>query len=406
MKTRSPGRRVSPTGPPPSGRKPYQDPKAPKGRPPEPPKPTRTERENAWQEGQKEGAQKVERAKDAVDSGDKQKIRDSAIEMQGDKQGLYEINRQTSPEAIKTRQALKENLKEAYKETDKATCDELSKQNDGAKVREKPITNAPRPGAKPKDPTKSSYDRDVTFEREAKPGELIPDPKEPGKFTKAKGGEWVDIPPEKSAPVYNKNFKESLLKGASPETQNKYKDMHPDEFAHKMDQTVTDRMSNDAYGRGQSDLQTATQDPTGNFSDPSGIGKTVEFKGNEWFHKESSSPAEHESNVAEGMRQSTKQYDNLVNARLHAINENRAAEGKPPMEPPPKLAESIKIMEKVDAGKISPAEAEHQLAQMGKTKEDITHDLGDYVKTVLQHTGEEMSAYVFIELPARAAGMG
>jgi len=39
-------------------------------------------------------------------------------------------------------------------------------------------------------------------------------------------------------------------------------------------------------------------------------------------------------------------------------------------------------MEKVDSGQISPAEAEHQLAQIGKTKEDISHDLGDYVKTV------------------------
>jgi hypothetical protein len=149
-----------------------------------------------------------------------------------------------------------------------------------------------------------------------------------------------------------------------------------------MDQTVTDRMANDAYGRGQSDLQTAIADPTGNFSDPSGIAGTVEFKANEWYHKPGETPAKTESNIAEGMRQTTKQFDNLVNARLHAINQNRAADGRPPMEPPTKLADGIKIMEKVERKEISPAQAEAQLKLLGKTKEDISHDLGDYVKTV------------------------
>jgi hypothetical protein len=183
--------------------------------------------------------------------------------------------------------------------------------------------------------------------------------------------------------VYNKAFKDAVLNGASPETQAKYKDVPPDKFAHDMDQTVTNRLSNDAYGNSANDLKTATENPTGNFSDPSGIGKTVEFKANEWYHREGeTTQAQHETNVQEGMRQTSKQYDNLVNSRLHAINQQRSAAGQPPMTPPPKLQQGIKIMEKVDSGQISPAEAEHQLAQIGKTKEDISHDLGDYVKTV------------------------
>ena len=162
--------------------------------------------------------------------------------------------------------------------------------------------------------------------------------------------------------------------------------MSADEFAKKMDQTVTDRLSNDAYGRGPSDLKTATEDPSGQFSDPAGVGKTAEFKANEWYEKaerDATSPAEHEAYVAEGMRQTTKQFGNQVDKRLTVLNENRGGPGQPPkVNPPPELKAGMDILKQVADNKCSPAEAEAQLKSIGMTKEDVAHNLGDFIAKI------------------------
>ena len=372
---------------PPKGSKPAET-TTPEGA--KPTKPTIEDRNNAWDQGQQEGSQKVDRAMDAVQSGDPTAIRDTAIEMQGDKQGLYEINRQNSQEAIDTRLKIKQEIKDVYNKTDQKTCADLAKDLGvpESDVRAKNITNAPRPGTKPKDPTKVSYDRDVTYERKARPGELIPDESTPGKWREAKEGDWVDIPAEDSASVYNKNFKDAMLDGASQSVKDKYANTDADDFAHAMDQTVTDRLADDAYGRGPSDLATACADPTGDFSDPNSIARTVEYKADEWYQKadkvKTSCPADSETYIAEGMRQTTKQYDNLVNARLYALTHPKPP-AKPPninLDPPPALTKGIEIMEQVDAGKISPVEAEGLLKQAGTSKEQVAANLGDFVRKV------------------------
>lgn len=196
----------------------------------------------------------------------------------------------------------------------------------------------------------------------------------------------VDIPAKESGRVYNEEFKKAALEGASPETKAKYDGMSADEFAKKMDQTVTDRLSNDAYGRGPTDLNTATKDPKGDFSDPGGVGKTAEFKANEWYEKaerDATNPAEHETYVAEGMRQTSKQYGNQVQNRLDALNENRGGPGQPPkVDPPPKLKEGVDILKEVADNKCSPAEAEARLKEIGMTKEQVAHNLGDFINKI------------------------
>ncbi len=362
-------------------------PKPPGTKPPEKPKPTppREVREKGWQEGKKQGQELINKAHEAGKSGDPQKVRDSTLDMQANKQGLYEINRQNSEAAKQTRQQIKNEMKQIYNETDNRTCKQLSEQL-GTPVRPKEITNKPGAGSPPKDPTKVSYDRDVTYERQAKAGELIPHPDKPGEFIKAKGGEWVDVPPKQSAPVYNEHFKNVALEGASPETRAKYGDMSPEEFGKKMDQSVTDRTSSESYGRGPGDLKTATQDPSGSFSDPSGVGKTSTYKADEWYHKadtEAHSPAERETFVAEGMRQTTKQFGNQVNGRLDVLNQNRGGStGEPRVEPPPKLKQGIEIMQGVENGTKSPAQAEADLKAAGMSKESVARDLGDFMNKI------------------------
>jgi len=346
------------------------------------------ERENAWHEGKQQGQDAINKAHQAAESGDPQATRDAALGMQSNKQGLYEINRQKTPQSAKTRETLNNEIKQIYTETDAKVCAELSKTH-GPGVRAKSITNEPKPGAPPKDPTKMPIDRDVTYERPAKPGEWIPDAKESGKFVKAKGGEWVDVPAKDSGKVYAEKFKETALKGASPATKAKYKDMPPEKFAKHMDQTVTDRVASDAYGRGPKDLETAVKNPAGEFADPAGVGKTAEFKGNEWFEraeKDARTPAEHETFVAEGMRQTSKQYGNQIENRLDVLNQNRGAGSSnpdvPKVTPPGELKAGIDIMKKVADGKMSPAKADTELAKIGQTREGVAKNLGEFLTKI------------------------
>ena len=350
--------------------------------------PSRTERENAWHEGKQEGRAVSDQAKEAAKSGDPQKMRDAALNMQANKQGIWDISRQKGSEAAETRTKLNNEIKQIYDKTDSKVCNELGKKY-GEGVRPKSITNEPKPGSPPKDPSKMSIDRDVTYERPAKKGEMIPDPKIPGKFNEAKGGEYVDIPAKESGKVYAEKFKETALEGASQKTRDKYKDMSPEKFTKHMDQTVTDRVASDAYGRGPSDLDTAIKNPAGDFSDPSGVGQTSEFKANEWYEKaerEATTHEEHETYVAEGMRQTTKQYGNQIQNRLDLINQNRGPGSShpelPPVTPPPELKAGIDIIRQVSDGKMSPATADAKLAAIGMTRQDVGHSLNSFLNKI------------------------
>ena len=350
--------------------------------------PSRIEREKAWENGKQEGRAIIDQAKEAAKSGDPQKLRDATLEMQANKQGIWDINRQKGNEAAETRTKLNNELKQIYDKTDGKVCQELGKKY-GEGVRPKSITNEPKPGSPPKDPSKMSVDRDVTYERPAKKGEWIPDPKTPGKFIEAKGGEYVDIPAKESGKVYADKFKETALEGASQQTRDKYKDMTPEQFTKRMDQTVTDRVASDAYGRGPSDLETAVKDPSGDFSDPSGVGQTSEFKANEWYEKaerEAKTHEEYETFVAEGMRQTTKQYGNQIQNRLDLLNQNRGPgttrPDLPPVTPPPELKAGIDIIKQVSDGKMSPATADAKLAAIGMTRRDVGHNLNSFLNKI------------------------
>ena len=259
-------------------------------------------------------------------------------------------------------------MQKVYDATDKKVCDELSQKYrktaaDGLayepEVRPKTITNEARPGSPPKDPTKMPIDRDVTYERKARPGEWIPDPERPGRFVRADGSEWVDIPAKQSGQIYNEKFKETALEGASPETRAKYANMTPEAFGKRMDQTVTDRLSSDAYGRGASDLDTAVRNPAGTFTDPAGVGKTSEFKAQEWFERadHAKTPIERETCIAEGMRQTSKQFGNQIENRLSVLNKYRGEgspnPGLPKVTPPGELKAGIGILKEVADGTIS-----------------------------------------------------
>lgn len=355
------------------------------------------EREKAWLEGKQAGQKTIDKAHEAVASQNPLQIRDAALGMQENKHGMYQANRLQGTKAAETRVELKKEMQKVYDATDEKVCEELNQKYrrtgaDGSvhepEVRAKIITNEPKPGSPPKDPTKMPIDRDVTYERKARPGEWIPDPEQPGKFVRAEGGEWVDIPAKQSGKIYNEKFKETALKGASPETQAKYAKMSAEEFGKRMDQTVTDRLSNDAYGRGASDLDTATRTPAGTFSDPAGVGKTSEFKAQEWFERadHAKTPIERETCIAEGMRQTSKQFGNQIENRLNVLNKYRGEgspnPGLPKVTPPGELKAGIGILNEVADGAISPAVADAKLASIGLTREAVANKLGDFLDKI------------------------
>ena len=372
------------------------------------------ERENAWQEGKLAGQKAIDRAHEAVASKDPQQLRDAALGLQENKQGMYQVNRLQDARSAETRVELKKEMQKVYDATDHKVCEELNQKyrktlDDGSvhepEIRRKEITNEPKPGSPPKDPTKMPIDRDVTYERKARAGEWIPDPEKPGAFVRAEGdrwipdpnkpgafvkveGEWVDIPAKESGEIYNGKFKETALEGASPETRAKYDKMTNDEFGKRMDQTVTDRLSKDAYGRGASDLDTAVRTPAGTFSDPAGVGKTSEFKAQEWFERagQAKTPVEREACIAEGMRQTSKQFGNQIENRLEVLNKYRGEgspnPGLPKVTPPGELKEGIDVLRKVADGSISPAVADARLASIGLTREMVANKLGDFLDKI------------------------
>ena len=355
------------------------------------------ERENAWQEGKLAGQKAIDKAHEAVASKDPRQIRDAALGLQENKHGMYQVNRLQDSKAAETRVELKKEMQKVYDATDDKVYQELNQKyrktlEDGSvyepEVRRKEITNEPKPGSPPKDPTKMPIDRDVTYERKARPGEWIPDPAQQGKFIEAKGGEWVDVPAKQSVEIYNRKFHETALEGASPEMRAKYANMTPDEFGKRMDQTVTDRLSNDAYGRGASDLDTAVRNPAGRFSDPAGVGKTSEFKAQEWFERadQAKTPIERETCIAEGMRQTSKQFGNQIENRLEVLNKCRGEGSTNPglqkITPPGELKAGIDILKKVADGSISPSVADANLASLGMTREVVANKLGDFLDKI------------------------
>ncbi len=164
--------------------------------------------------------------------------------------------------------------------------------------------------------------------------------------------------------------------------------MSPEEFGKRMDQTVTDRLSNDAYGRGASDLDTAVRNPAGSFSDPAGVGKTSEFKAQEWFERadHAKTPIEREACIAEGMRQTSKQFANQIDNRLEVLNKYRGEgspnPGLPKVTPPGELKAGIDVLKKVADGSISPAVADARLASIGLTREAVANKLGDFLDKI------------------------
>lgn len=356
-------------------KEPQKEKKTEKKEPAKEKKPTKEERDKAWQEGRAQARKKIQNLNDALKSGDPERIRNASMEFLKDKNAMMEINR--DPGAGYQRQKLNQALKQHYAKVDQQVIKDLGEKYQGDEIR---IFNASNP-KKSTASEKSSYDRDITAQRKARPGELVADPNSPSGFRKVKEGEtaWVDVPAKDLESVYSKHFY-GEANNIPPDKRGSVDPQKASEFSKQYDQTCTDRLSSDSYGRYNKDLRTAISKPGQKFTDSGQIAGVMEYKANEWYEKadhiQHTDPVAAEGYRAEGMRQTSKQWNNQAVRRAEAMR----SQGKE-VQIPKKLDAAMQEMKNVESGKISPAEAEARIKKLGyDSVQQVGHDMGKYVE--------------------------
>lgn len=366
-------------------------------------------RHAAWEEAQTLGKLKVDEfdqarraAREAAKTGDaaaqaaaEARLRKATLEVQGDKQALWDINKASRPNELK--KAFNGEMGAVYRKTDEQVVRDLCQQNgmDFKQLREQPpgsgiyyneLTGRPDiVVVKPTNPVattrvnaqgelefikpveKVGADRDVTVRVRRCGDQLVADPAHPGQFIRAgEHGVLTDVPSDVLASSYNDAFHEA----AGAKTH--YRDLTPKQFADRMDQVATDRLHAEAYGRGQKDLQVAIGQPGAAFSDAEQVAKAAQYK-SEHLYKQAHELAakgqlkEAETALGEGMRQATKQFDRQVLGRAEALQ----AQGVK-VQVPKDLQQHMAIMKQAQVQGWSPARVAEALRQQGTSVEAVT----------------------------------
>lgn len=192
---------------------------------------------------------------------------------------------------------------------------------------------------------------------------------------------YKDIPARKIKTIQNEEVYKAWNNGDLP--------LNPDgtvdhkiveKFAEDMDYTLVDARSPDAYGT-IGDLQQALKNDGSirKYSDPEAVSKTISYKSDEWIGRSKNKLANGdivgaEADIAEGIRQATKQYDSQLVYQAKAINTKAGAQK---IIIPEKLQEGMEVLKHVGhgPGQISPAEAEAILKEMGTSTEKVINEL-------------------------------
>jgi hypothetical protein len=295
-------------------------------------------------------------------------IKKAVANIQKDKHALQLINEADDA----TKLAFKNELKKIYDKTDETVKNHFTDKyarKYGDKFVEVEIFKPTNP--KPSSKVTVSYDRDITVRVK----------------TIENGKEIVrDIPARELEEVYNPAFYEA----AGGQKVTGYKPHEADKFAHDMDQACTDRLHAEAYGNSPEDLDVALYNPAGSFSDPEQVGQAMSYKANHWYEKavelaDKGDFSQAEAAIEEGMRQTTKQFDNQLVKRVEAMNQKLAATGRTAVTIPDGLEKAINVMKRVGTGPgqgFTPSEAETLLKNMGWTPREVGYEMGKYVESL------------------------
>jgi hypothetical protein len=336
-----------------------------------------TERSKAWIIGRQEGVKKVEAFEAAVRSGNTDDVCKAMMDVQRDKHALQAIN--TTGDDMK--KVFNNTINNIYDITDKNVIHRLSTHDDYvASLRRKygadiDIHVGKVAPTNPNATVKVSYDRDITYRT----------------IIKDKAGntlDVIDVPPKYSEQIYNEEFYHACGSPVVPGCDTAADAAR--KFGQDMDQAVTDRLHAEAYGSGPDDLHVALNNPAGNFTDPEQIGQAMGYKANHWYEKadnlmRNGDLIQAEAAIEEGMRQTTKQFDNQLIKRLEAANTSLAAAGKAPTRVPGELQDAIDVMKRVGTGPgkgFTPAQAEQILETMGWTPKQVGYEMGKFVESL------------------------
>ena len=324
-----------------------------KGEDTKPPPDDADEKPKDWDDYLDKGDKKVDKFKDKVDelaeakkSGNKaaekladQELKDAALDIKKDKSAIYKANKE-HPKAV--RDAVNDQMDDIYRGTDKGVKNDLAEEfvkNDLAEE-----LSVPKEDIRTKDVThggdKIGSDRDITYQKRARPGDIVIDSQDGLiKRVESDGGVtvfnpdgtttvlppetapnvWTDIPKEDVKDVYNKNFYDQC--GDYPKN-NDYPDTPKGRarFAEDFDQQVMDRRAADAYGSDNKDLQRVMSDHGEDFANPDTVQRTVTHKPVEMYSKADDAKAAGDAVKADeymhrGNRELVKQWDKFVEPR-------------------------------------------------------------------------------------------
>ena len=229
------------------------------------------------------------------------------------------------------------------------------------------ITNVRKP--KPGDMQVSvGRDRDVTFVVKGPDGKVL-----------------TDIDHAISKGPYEQGFWKASGKGELPTTPEGIFDHKAiGSHADQLDQCVTSKRHLEAYNTGEVQLtEFLDKSKTPTLTRVEDIKATVAYKSEHWFDKASKcgDPSLASRHTAEGMRQATKQYDDLILSRVRQYGLD------PKVSVPAKLQTSMDVFKQVSSGKISPAKADAMLGALGLSKEKVVKNMADYLEAVEKTAG-------------------
>ncbi len=303
-------------------------------------------------------------------------MEDAILRIQKDKTAQSVMNGSDVP--MEVRKKANETIKKIYSDVDAPTMQRIAKHDDVKKFAQQhgldpdsievSVWNPTnKRGPLPGDPdyidpdyVKFGRDRDVTYQITGKTAD--------GRTV------TLDVNHDISGPIYQDEFFKRC-NGRPPANADEAK-----AFANQMDQMVTSKWHREAYNTGP-DVHIddwLNNDITPPVARPEDIRDTIVTKSNHWFSeaaKPGKTTIESSRDMAEGMRQATKQWDNFVAKRAALYGANV----------PPQLEKAMDIFKQVENGAVSPKQAEHMLDALG--------DLAGGGKLTPQKVVENMATY-------------
>jgi len=330
-------------------------------------------RMQAWESGRLAGRQKADKLAEALKGGDAAEIKQALVECQKDKHAIQALNK--GDDSLKA--AYNQNMKQLITDDVDQAVKEKIAQRYGLEPDDVEIVKPTNPTDKPK----IGSDRDFTIKVKAKPGEYVPDPDKPGNFIQVKPGDTFtkDVPIKDAQEIYNRELYSKVTGEPIPTDPKKFEafQAEADKLAHDMDHVAGHRVGAESYGASQQDLEVILTKSGGRFTDPEQAGKLASFKSHHLYEQAENiakvNPEKAEQLVADGMRQTTKQYDNLIKTRVEALKAQGVTAGVDP-----RLKEAVNILKKVENEGLSPTRAEGLLRQyLDMSKDDVATMLGD-----------------------------